>query len=301
MKKAFLRDRPVCRASKCNPAGQVGIFDICIDDLSRLNLVRSVARFAKNGDRKKVYNVNLHALNIAYSCARFRSSLQCADIVFCDGFGVVLASALLGSPLQYRNTPPDWMDDLADSACADGLSLYFCGDQEGVAAEAARIMTVRHFGLDIRGTHHGFFDKDGRENDKVISNINGAAPDILLVGMGMPIQEFWIDVNAARLNVKVFLPVGAAFTWYSGIEKRAPRVLTDHGLEWLGRLSVHPVRHFRRYVIGNLLFFARFAKWHLRKSGLPSECSGEIFPGCSRDCDFFSADKGSKFKEKSIE
>jgi len=269
----------------------VEIFGIRIKDISRLDLVNSVVSLAKSGEKKRVYNVNVHALNIAYCCPRFRNSLRNADILFCDGVGVIFASFFARGSLRYRNTPPDWMDDLAENVCANELSMYFCGDEEGVASEAARLMAKRHPGLDIRGTMHGFFNKYNSENEKVISRINATEPNILLVGMGMPLQEFWIDNNFAKLKANVFLPIGAGFRFYSGIEKRAPKVLTDRGLEWFTRLIAHPVHHFKRYLIGNPLFFARIIKKLVIKDEMSNGCSREIFHGCSNGCKFFQSNR----------
>ncbi len=264
------------------------VWGINVTDLPREELVKVILTLAKNGDKRKIYYVNQHTLNIAYSCPRFRNSLSGAHLVFCDGFGVRLAAALLGQRLNHRNTPPDWIDELADIATGMDVTLFFLGDEEGVALRAANIMAERHPRLRIVGTHHGFFKKTGSENDYVVSKINAAAPHILLVGMGMPVQEFWVDENIDRLNAKVYLPIGAAFRWYSGVEKRAPRWITDHGFEWLSRLTSHPIKLFKRYVIGNQIFFMRLAKTVLLKRKVPSSCKKPILPHCSNKCEFFS-------------
>jgi N-acetylglucosaminyldiphosphoundecaprenol N-acetyl-beta-D-mannosaminyltransferase len=141
--------------------------------------------------------------------------------------------------------------------------------------------------LNIVGSHHGFFQKKGLENDSVISKINAVAPDILLVGMGMPTQEFWIDDNIDRLNAKTYIPVGAAFRWYSGIDKRAPKWVTDYGFEWLARFISHPNKFFERYGVGNPLCFIRIFKTELLKYHLPSKCNKAISSYCSDECEFF--------------
>jgi N-acetylglucosaminyldiphosphoundecaprenol N-acetyl-beta-D-mannosaminyltransferase len=263
------------------------IWGIKITDLPREKLVKEILTSSANNDKKQIYYINLHALNMAYSCPRFLNSLSGAHLVFCDGIGVRIATALLGQQLNHRNTPPDWLDDLARIASSSGITLFFLGDEEGVAARAAHFMTERHPRLRIVGTHHGFFEKTGFENDKVVSKINAAAPHILLVGMGMPLQEFWIDANLDTLNARVYLPVGAAFRWFAGVEKRAPKWITDNGLEWLSRLTSHPVKLFKRYIIGNPASFMRLGKTFLFKRKLPPKCKKPILPNCSIKCDFF--------------
>jgi N-acetylglucosaminyldiphosphoundecaprenol N-acetyl-beta-D-mannosaminyltransferase len=73
----------------------------------------------------------------------------------------------------------------------------------------------------------------------------------------MPLQEKWLLENWTALNVNVALPIGAAFDYLAGRTYRAPRWMTDHGFEWLGRLIVEPERLWRRYLIGNPLFIWR--------------------------------------------
>ncbi len=182
----------------------------------------------------------------------------------------------------------DWIDDLAKIASSNGVAFFFLGDEDFVVSKAKHIMTERHTDLQIKGIHHGFFTKNGVENDVIVSKINATSPHILFVGMGMPTQEFWIDDNIDRLNVNVYLTVGGLFRLYSGVLKRAPKWITDNGFEWLTRLASHPVKLFKRYVIGNPIFFIRFAKAALLKHDLPSTCNKPILPHCSNKCEFFS-------------
>lgn len=263
------------------------IFGIEITDISREELINTVINMAKSCKNRRIFYVNVHALNIAYRCPRFRSLLSSADLVFNDGYGVNVASALIGKRLDNRNTPPDWIDELAKIAISNGVAFFFLGDEDFVVSKAKHIMAERHPNLRIVGIHHGFFTKNGVENNVIVSKINATSPHILFVGMGMPTQEFWIDDNIDSLNVNVYLSVGALFRWYSGIEERAPKWITDHGFEWLARLASHPVKHFKRYVIGNAIFFIRFVKTALLKHELPSTCNKPILPYCSNKCEFF--------------
>ncbi len=135
--------------------------------------------------------------------------------------------------------------------------MYFIGGKLGIAEKSA-IILQRHFpDLKICGTHDGYFNKEmqSNENLKVITEISKNAPDILIVGFGMPIQEFWIEENWDKLNFNVAILVGAMFDYISGETKRAPKWMTDHGLEWLGRLIIEPKRLWHRYLIELPYFF----------------------------------------------
>jgi N-acetylglucosaminyldiphosphoundecaprenol N-acetyl-beta-D-mannosaminyltransferase len=202
---------------------------------------------------------NIHALNLAYENHEFRDILNQSDVVFCDGFGVILGAQILGHRLAERFTPPDWLDKLADLAARNNFSMYLIGSLPGVAEKAARQIQLRYPTIRITGTYHGYFNKESHhpDNHAVVASINAAQPDILIVGFGMPMQERWIAENWEHLQVSIALPVGAALDYVAGTVRRGPRWMTDHGLEWLARLIIEPRRLWRRYIVGNPVFLLR--------------------------------------------
>ena len=235
----------------------VDVLGIPVHPVSPRELVATMVAWGNGTSTRRVYNVNVHAMNLACREADFRAALQRADLVFCDGFGVKWGASLLGHELPHRMTPPDWIDDFAAATARAGQSVYALGDESGVAASFQDLLTQRHPGYRSAGSHHGFFDREGPENEHVVAQINASGATHLLVGLGMPLQERWLEANASQLQPRVLVPVGALFRWYAGVEQRAPRWMTDRGLEWLARFLRHPVRHFRRYAVGNPLFLSR--------------------------------------------
>lgn len=204
-------------------------------------------------------NVNIYALNLAYDqpwlCKFFNNS----KLVFADGAGVILAGRFLGYAIPERITYADWMWQLAEFCEKDQFSLFFLGAKAGIALKAAERLQVQFPNLRISGIQDGYFDKTlgSTENSAIIAKINAARPDILLVGFGMPLQEKWLMENWDLIDARIALTGGAVFDYISGTVRRAPRWMTDHGLEWLGRLIIEPRRLWRRYIIGNSLFFWR--------------------------------------------
>jgi N-acetylglucosaminyldiphosphoundecaprenol N-acetyl-beta-D-mannosaminyltransferase len=92
----------------------------------------------------------------------------------------------------------------------------------------------------------------------------------VLVGMGTPKQELWVDRYADRLNGAVVWTVGALFDYVSGHTPRAPRWLADNGLEWIFRLTIEPQRMWRRYLLGNPIFLSRVASEARRDRRVPT-------------------------------
>jgi N-acetylglucosaminyldiphosphoundecaprenol N-acetyl-beta-D-mannosaminyltransferase len=200
--------------------------------------------------------VNVHAVNLAQKQSWFKDFLNNADVNYCDGYGIKWGAKILGGDIPQRYTPPDWFPQLSSLCVKNGHSLYFLGARPGIAKKAAQMLIDEFPKLKILGTQHGYFDKEpgSPENEGVIEAINKLQPDILVVGFGMPMQEEWLDENWGKLNAWVALPVGALFDYLAAEVPRAPRLLTDHGFEWLGRLIVEPKRLWKRYLVGNPRF-----------------------------------------------
>jgi N-acetylglucosaminyldiphosphoundecaprenol N-acetyl-beta-D-mannosaminyltransferase len=210
---------------------------------------------------------NVQTINVASKVTWFRRFLrQEASAVFCDGFGVLLGARILGHKVErkHRMTAPDFLDRLARAAGERQLSMYLLAGRPGVVDMAAiRLKRVAPH-LEVRG-HHGFFEKQGVENEFVLEEINATRPDILILGFGSPLQEQWLLDNKSRLRAKVCFPVGACLDYYSGYSWRGPRWLTDHGFEWLCRLVSEPIRLGQRYLLGNPRFLLRVLVQRLQR------------------------------------
>jgi N-acetylglucosaminyldiphosphoundecaprenol N-acetyl-beta-D-mannosaminyltransferase len=248
----------------------IHVLGVGVHPLSKAQLLDTIIQWAGSGKQRIISHVNVHGMNLAHRSERFRHSIEVADLVFCDGHGVLWGAGQLGHEIPERLAVMDWIDDLVDRIAPTNLSIFLLGDEDGIAELCARDMEANHPGLQIAGTHHGFFNKQGPESDGIVQKINASGADILLVGFGMPLQEFWIEENAAALRPSVIMPVGATYRWYAGIEPRAPRWMIDRGFEWLSRLVRHPITMFKRYVIGNPLFVSRIWAARMRAVRAPA-------------------------------
>jgi len=239
-------------------AERARIFDIPIDLGRPPELMRRITGWVGNdGPARRVMYVNAHVLNQSREIPSLRAALERADLVYCDGYGVRLAAKALDAEIPHRMTGADWIWHLAALCEAAGQSVYLLGSEPGVAAETGRRLGRWYPRLAISGTHHGFFDIGSPHDDRVVEDINERRPDIVLVGMGTPKQELWVEHNAARLNTDVLWTVGALFDYVSGRVPRAPGWLADNGLEWIFRLAIEPQRMWRRYLLGNPVFISR--------------------------------------------
>jgi N-acetylglucosaminyldiphosphoundecaprenol N-acetyl-beta-D-mannosaminyltransferase len=233
------------------------LFGIEIETAEPAVLLRKIVGFAGSDQKRRVMYANAHVLNKSVESPELRQSLLEADLVYCDGYGVRLAAQAIGEPVPERMTGADWVWGLAPLCEAAGYSVYLLGSEEDVAAEAAAALRRWYPRLRLVGHHHGYFDLDGPHNERVIEHLAEVKPDILMVGMGTPKQERWVHKEIDRIDAKVIWTVGALFDYVSGRMPRAPRWLSDNGLEWIYRLAVEPRRMWRRYLIGNPIFLKR--------------------------------------------
>ncbi len=235
------------------------IFDIPIDLAQPTELLRTISIWASEQLTRRVMYVNAHVVNQSRVTPGLGGALRRADLVYCDGYGVRLAARVLHLPVPHRMTGADWIWGLATLCELSGQSVYLLGSEPPIARQAAARLRRWYPRLDVVGAHHGYFDLDSPHNERVIEDINAHRPHIVLVGMGTPKQELWVDRYAAQLGGAVVWTVGALFDYVSGNTPRAPRWLADNGLEWIFRLAIEPTRMWRRYLIGNPIFLRRVA------------------------------------------
>ena len=235
------------------------VFGIPIDLGRPADLLARIAGWTEEdrGRPRQVMYANAHVLNQSRGLPALRGALEQADLVYCDGYGVRLAAKALDAPIPHRMTGADWIWGLAAMCELAGESVYLLGSEPGIAAQAAARLGQACPALDVVGHHHGYFEPGSPHDDRVVEDINARRPSILLVGMGTPKQELWVQANAHRLDVDVLWTVGALFDVVSGKVPRAPGWLADNGLEWIFRLAIEPGRMWRRYLLGNPVFVHR--------------------------------------------
>lgn len=219
-----------------------------------------------NRERSLVLSANAHAYNIAAANPVMKRALQRADWVRLDGVGPQLAAWVLGYRLCPRIPLADFIWRLAAEAEQHRYRVFLLGGVDGMAQQAAYALQRAYPGLQITGTHHGYFDHTPTSpaNQRVLRMIHNAQPDILLVGFGMPVQEAWLLQVEHELPHCVIMTGGGVFSYIARTLPRAHPILRRFGFEWLGRLFIEPRRLWRRYLIGNPKFVYRVLRQRFR-------------------------------------
>lgn len=200
-----------------------------------------------------IANHNLHSVYLFHRHARLRDFYAGAHWTYLDGMPLVALGRLYGYPLlrDQRVTNADWTGPLMARAAAQGWRVFNVGSPKNVAERGAAELRKIYPGLQLE-VSDGYFDArpDSAENEALIQRINAYKPDLLMVGMGMPRQEFWTQDNFDRLDAHVILSSnGAALDYVAGAVPTPPRWAGRVGLEWLFRLVNEPRRLFTRYLV----------------------------------------------------
>ena len=196
--------------------------------------------------------INAHCLNIACKDPAYVDILNRADAVWPDGSGIRMAGRIRRFPVPENVNGTDMFPLI----CAKPYRIFMLGAAPGVAEKAMANAQAEFPGAQFVGAAPGFF-ADEAEERAVIRRINALDPDVLLVAMGVPRQEKWIDEHRSELVCGVVMAVGGLLDFVSGRIPRAPLWMRKLGIEWCYRLYQEPVRLFRRYVLGNPLFLLR--------------------------------------------
>ncbi|NDY42542.1 WecB/TagA/CpsF family glycosyltransferase [Dissulfurirhabdus thermomarina] len=187
-----------------------------------------------------------------------RSFYDKSFLILPDGAPVIVVSRLLGKPLAGRLTGSDLFGVLFKRIKAKNERCFF-------------VVSRNKIGLKLMSEYDNiiweaapFFDADDRVMIGNLANkysgvIEREMPKYVFIGLGFPKQErlgklIFLKLMERRKYVPVFLLLGAAFEFYTGLKRRAPLLMRRLGLEWFFRLMLEPRRLSKRYLFDDLQF-----------------------------------------------
>ncbi|MDF2723201.1 MAG: tarA [Paenibacillus sp.] len=248
---------------KAGKGKQVSIMGVPFSKMNHTETIRHLSQIA-NGKRGSTYHVvtaNPEIVTSATKDEQLMRILQEAGLITADGIGIVLAAKWKGEPLPGRVTGYDMLIDLLAEGSKRKWSFYFLGTDEETSRKAVDIIVERYPGVRVAGRHNGFFKAD--EETAILSEIQAANVDFLIVAMGAPHAERWIYRNKPQLNAKIVMGVGGSLDIIAGKVKRAPTFWIKLNLEWLYRLLSNPSRWRRQLVLPVFAAKAFFRRKHI--------------------------------------
>jgi N-acetylglucosaminyldiphosphoundecaprenol N-acetyl-beta-D-mannosaminyltransferase len=203
----------------------------------------------------------LHTLNIDHLVKlqydpEFLEAYKAAEYKVCDSQVLVNISRFFGTPLKGRISGSDFLPNFYSYHSHNyNITIFLLGGLEK-SAEKARDNINRKVGRNIVVEAHSpsfGFEKNYQECLNIVAKINACQATVLVIGVGAPKQEKWIYSYRSLLpSVKIFLAVGAAIDFEAGIQKRAPKWMSNLGFEWLHRLLCNPNRLWKRYLVDDV-------------------------------------------------
>ena len=227
--------------------------------------VHSIMAVAKTGGGGLATACAVHLIMECQADPSLRSKINDFDVVTPDGQPVRWALNLLSDArLSERVYGPDLTLHLCRRAAAEGSRIFLYGSTKHVVHAMADNLGRRFDGLKIVGIQPSRFrDSTPDEDLRDVEMIKRSGADIVLVGLGCPLQERWAYEHRNSIS-GVQVCVGAAFDFHAGALRQAPRWMQDAGLEWVFRLAIEPARLWRRYLMHNPRYVALVAYQWIR-------------------------------------
>ncbi len=234
-----------------------------IDNLTMKETIDEIDKLIKKDKNAYVVTPNVDHIVKLETDKELQEVYKDADLILTDGKPLIWISKFYKTPIKEKISGSDLFPLLCEMAAEKGYNMFFLGAGEGVANKAAQNLTNKFPKLNIVGTYSPpfGFEKDKKEIEKIINMVNKANTQILIVGLGCPKQEKFIHKYRKELNVPISLGLGASLDFEAGNIKRAPKWMSDNGLEWLYRLSKEPKRMFKRYIVDDVKIFKLMFKY----------------------------------------
>lgn len=220
-------------------------------------------RLAEGAESVVFAHHNLHSLYLVQTDEQVRRFYQASCECYIDGMGALWALRVAGVRTNgmHRFSFMDCLPQFLTMAAHASLRVFYLGGSPASVERARPWLRETWPDLAI-ALHHGYEPN----SEVVIEQINTFAPDLLLVGLGMPLQERWILEHRNTLAAGIILQAGGTLDYYSGEQAQPPASWSRHGAAWLYRLLHHPGRLWRRYLLTPWLLLAPLIRLRLALS-----------------------------------
>ncbi|MBT2536587.1 WecB/TagA/CpsF family glycosyltransferase [Arthrobacter sp. ISL-69] len=205
-------------------------------------MTATLNRFVAEGVTRTVVGHNLHSVTLFHSDPEFRALYDSSDVVLLDGAPVLLlwgrSGEADGPVMDYRLGSTDWIPALGNVEGLERIAVI------GAGAEANAKAVARLAGIVPNAKVAGMPGESWNDEieDQAVAWLAELRPQLVLIGLGMPLQEMVLRRRLDDLPPAVYCAVGGAIEQIAGIQKLAPRWLGRLGLEWAWRLMLHPRR-----------------------------------------------------------
>jgi N-acetylglucosaminyldiphosphoundecaprenol N-acetyl-beta-D-mannosaminyltransferase len=225
-----------------------------IDNLTMAETLHEIDKLIQKKNCSYVVTPNVDHIVRLEKDVELQKVYKNASLILTDGKPLIWISKWYKTPIKEKISGSDLFPKVCELAANKNYTMYLLGAAEGVADIAAKNLMKKYPGLNVVGTYSPpfGFEKNEQEMNKIKTQIQEVHPDILIVGLGCPKQEKFMYYHCKELGVPISFGLGASIDFEAGNIKRAPKWMSNHGLEWLYRFSKEPKRLFKRYFVDDL-------------------------------------------------
>ena len=225
-----------------------------IDNLTMAETLHEIDKLIQKKNCSYVVTPNVDHIVRLEKDVELQKVYKNASLILTDGKPLIWISKWYKTPIKEKISGSDLFPKVCELAANKNYTMYLLGAAEGVADTAAKNLMKKYPGLNVVGTYSPpfGFEKNEQEMNKIKTQIQEVHPDILMVGLGCPKQEKFMYYHCKELGVPISFGLGASIDFEAGNIKRAPKWMSNHGLEWLYRFSKEPKRLFKRYFVDDL-------------------------------------------------
>ncbi len=234
-----------------------------VDNLTLLEAIAKIEEFIHSGTPHQIVPINAAKLWRMERDPRLANIVKTASLVIPEK-AIVMGSKVLGNPLKEHIGGIMLLKALIPVAAQKGYRIYFLGAKPEVVERMVDRLRKDYPKLPIVGWHHGYLSNE--DDDRLVQEIRALGPDILLVAMGTPKQEYWIAEHMQELGVPVCMGVGGSFDVLAGIRRDAPSWVRALAMEWLYRLVQDPRNKWKRYLITIPWFWYKITSYKLQRT-----------------------------------
>lgn len=233
---------------------RIKFMNTCIDNLTMSETLNEIDKLIQKKKCSYVVTPNVDHIVRLEKDEELQKVYKNASLVLTDGKPLIWISKWYKTPIKEKISGSDLFPRVCQLAANKNYTIYLLGAAEGVADTAARNLMKKYPGLNIVGTYSPpfGFEKNEQEMNKIKTQIQDVHPDILIVGLGCPKQEKFMYYHCKELGVPISFGLGASIDFEAVNIKRAPKWMSNHGLEWLYRFSKEPKRLFKRYFVDDI-------------------------------------------------
>ncbi len=237
-----------------------------VNNVSMSEAIYAIEAMIQQKKKSYVVPINVDVVIKIEKDATLKRVVDSADMVLVDGKPLIWISKLHKKPVKSKISGSDLVPELCKTMEKKGYSIFLLGGKEGVAKKAEMVLKTKYPKLKVVGTYAppNHFENDEKQNLIILDMINKAKPDVLIACFGCPKQEKWVWNNYKEYDAIVSICAGATVDFLSGNKRRAPKWMSDVGLEWFYRFIQEPKRMFKRYFIDDiqiLKLIYKYRRW----------------------------------------